>query len=58
MLKELRLRYFSPSEICLLLGFPPEFSFPDSVTLKQQYKVLGNSLSVSVVGLLVLSLIS
>ena len=48
----LKLRYFSPREISNLLGFPPEFSFPDHVTLKQKYKVLGNSLNVTVVSLL------
>ena len=57
-LTEPRLRYFSPSEISNLLGFPPDFSFPNTVTLKQQYKVLGNSLNVNMVGLLILSLIS
>ena len=41
-----------------MLGFPPQFSFPTTVTLKQQYKVLGNSLNVSMVGLLIVSLMS
>ena len=58
VLGELRLRYFSPAEISKLLGFPSQFSFPSTVTLKQQYKVLGNSLNVSMVGLLLVSLIS
>ena len=58
MLGELRLRYFSPAEIAMLLGFPSQFSFPSTVTLKQQYKVLGNSLNVSMVGLLIVSLMS
>ena len=58
MLGELGLRYFSPGEIAMLLGFPSQFSFPSTVTLKQQYKVLGNSLNVSMVGLLIVSLMS
>ena len=49
----LKLRYFSPREISNLLGFPPDFTFPDHVTLKQKYKVLGNSLNVTVVSLLI-----
>ena len=58
VLGELGLRYFSPGEIAVLLGFPAQFSFPSTVTLKQQYKVLGNSLNVSMVGLLIVSLMS
>jgi len=57
VLKELKLRYFTPHEISKLLGFPENFSFPNSVSLRQQYKALGNSLSVTVVGLLVFSLL-
>ena len=41
-----------------MLGFPPEFSFPNDVTLKQKFKVLGNSLNVIVVSLLIFSLVS
>ena len=58
MLRELELRYFSPAEISRLLGFPPQFSFPSTVTVEQQYKVLGNSLNVSMVGLLIVSLMN
>lgn len=53
----LKLRYFSPQEISSLLGFPPNFSFPDTITNKQRYKVLGNSLNVTVVSLLLFSLL-
>ena len=35
-----------------LLGFPLEFSFPDSSTRKQRYRTLGNSLNVHVVAVL------
>jgi len=54
----LRLRYFSPTEIARLLGFPEEFSFPESTTLKQKYKSLGNSINVKVVAILIYSLLS
>ena len=56
-LKPLKLRYFTPREISRLLGFPSSLSFPNNVTVKQQYKVLGNSLNVTVVSLLIYSLI-
>lgn len=54
----LKLRYFTPQEISSLLGFPPCFSFPDTVTNKQRFKVLGNSLNVTVVSLLLFSLLT
>ena len=57
-LSRLKLRYFIPKEISSMLGFPPEFSFPNDVTLKQKFKVLGNSLNVIVVSLLIFSLVS
>ena len=57
-LSRLRLRYFTPKEISSMLGFPPDFSFPNDVTLKQKFKVLGNSLNVIVVSLLIFSLVS
>ena len=56
-LKKLQLRYFTPAEIARILGFPSSFTFPDSVTLKQKYKVLGNSLNVTVVSLLICHLL-
>ncbi|CAG0896851.1 unnamed protein product [Cyprideis torosa] len=43
------LRFFSPEEVALLMGFPPEFSFPESVTRKQRYRLLGNSVNVVLV---------
>ena len=49
ILKELRMRRFSPSEIASLLGFPPTFCFPGETTTAQRYRVLGNSLNVAVV---------
>lgn len=52
VLMPLRLRYFTPQEVANLMCFPPEFSIPSDVTLRQSYKVLGNSLNVCVVSVL------
>lgn len=48
-LRARRLRYFTPKEVAALHGFPPDFDFPAGVTVRQQYMLLGNSLSVTVV---------
>ena len=48
-LRQLRLRYFTPREVANLHSFPSSFSFPPHVTSRQQYALLGNSLSVAVV---------
>ncbi|KFQ44539.1 tRNA (cytosine(38)-C(5))-methyltransferase, partial [Nestor notabilis] len=52
-LSMLKLRYFTPREIANLHGFPSEFGFPDKVTVKQCYRLLGNSLNVHVVAKLI-----
>ncbi|XP_049421556.1 tRNA (cytosine(38)-C(5))-methyltransferase [Epinephelus fuscoguttatus] len=57
-LSKLKLRYFTPREVANLMGFPQTFSFPEHVTTKQQYKVLGNSLNVVVVARLLQLLVS
>ena len=49
ILKELKLRFFSPKEIKGLMGFPEWYSFPPSTSRKQQYQLLGNSVNVKVV---------
>ncbi|ELK16951.1 tRNA (cytosine(38)-C(5))-methyltransferase isoform X1 [Pteropus alecto] len=49
----LKLRYFTPKEIANLHGFPPEFGFPETVTMKQRYRLLGNSLNVHIVAKLI-----
>ncbi|KAG8191010.1 hypothetical protein JTE90_010868 [Oedothorax gibbosus] len=49
LLKQLRLRYFTPKEIANLMCFPNKFDFPPNVNRKQQYKSLGNSLNIFVV---------
>lgn len=43
------VRYFTPREVANLHGLPRESCFPDDVSLKQRYKLLGNSLSVDCV---------
>jgi tRNA (cytosine38-C5)-methyltransferase len=47
--KALKLRYFSSNEVAKLMSFPPSFSFPESISEKQRYKLLGNSINVLVV---------
>ncbi|CAG8481610.1 2630_t:CDS:2 [Diversispora eburnea] len=44
-LRLLKLRYFTEYEISSIMGFPKEFSFSPEITLKQRYKVLGNSIN-------------
>ncbi|XP_071804841.1 tRNA (cytosine(38)-C(5))-methyltransferase-like [Asterias amurensis] len=51
-LKYLKLRYFTPREIANLHHFPQTFEFPDGLSRKQEYRVLGNSLNVHVVSVL------
>lgn len=48
-LKELRLRFFTPKEISALMAFPKNYSFPETITTKQCYRLLGNSVNVKVV---------
>ncbi|CAL8398388.1 unnamed protein product [Arctogadus glacialis] len=48
-LRTLRLRYFTPREIATLMGFPSNLAFPERISTKQRYRVLGNSLNVRVV---------
>ena len=55
-LRKLNLRYFAPKEISNLMCFPAEFCFPPSLSRKQCYKVMGNSLNVHVVSLLMVYL--
>ncbi|KAI8580821.1 hypothetical protein K450DRAFT_234749 [Umbelopsis ramanniana AG] len=48
-LHHLQLRYFSPREVGNLMGFPTSFGFPETMSLKQKYRTLGNSINVLVV---------
>ncbi len=43
------VRWFSPEEILRLMGFPPDFSFPPSISVRKRWRLVGNSLSVTVV---------
>ena len=52
ILTALNLRYFSPTEVSNLLGFPKSFSFPSNSNPRICYRLLGNSLNVTVVALL------
>lgn len=52
-----QLRRFSPKELLRIFGFPNEFVFPDDISLEHQYKLIGNSVNVSVVSFLVLHLL-
>eukprot|EP01124_Arcella_intermedia_P017793 TRINITY_DN246_c0_g2_i3.p1 TRINITY_DN246_c0_g2~~TRINITY_DN246_c0_g2_i3.p1 ORF type:complete len:361 (+),score=63.37 TRINITY_DN246_c0_g2_i3:89-1084(+) len=49
IIEKLELRFFTPREIANLHGFPADFTF-GSLTKKQQYQLLGNSLNCVVVG--------
>lgn len=48
-LKELKLRYFAPKEIARIHGFPEDIFEGTTVTAKQAYALLGNSLNVTLV---------
>lgn len=56
-LKELKLRFFSPKEVANLMCFPAKFQFPADMSIRQCYKLLGNSLNVLVVAELLRCLI-
>ncbi len=43
------VRRFAPEEIARLLHFPEGFRFPDGMTLRKKWHLVGNSLSVAVV---------
>lgn len=47
-----RIRKFHPRELLNLFGFPQSFSFPDTMTIRYQYQLIGNSVNVTVVSAL------
>lgn len=49
----LRVRCFTPREAASLQGFPASFSFPEAISDRQAYALLGNSVSVDAVSFLV-----
>ncbi|XP_020297495.1 tRNA (cytosine(38)-C(5))-methyltransferase isoform X2 [Pseudomyrmex gracilis] len=58
LLSKLKLRFFSPKEVCRLMCFPEDFKFPQHITDKQKYRLLGNSINIHVVSRLILLLCS
>lgn len=52
-----QLRRFMPKELLALFGFPSTFEFPKGINLEQQYKLIGNSINVTVVTLLMTELL-
>lgn len=48
-LKELKLRYFTPQEVLMLMCFPKGYGLPESISMKQCYRLLGNSVNVKVI---------
>ncbi|TDG45405.1 hypothetical protein AWZ03_008171 [Drosophila navojoa] len=50
LLRQVKLRYFTPREVARLMSFPEEFEFPTETTNRQKYRLLGNSINVCVVG--------
>ena len=52
LLSTVGLRYFTPKEMSLLMGFPSNFSFPDDMNDLRFYKLIGNSVNVKVVTIL------
>jgi tRNA (cytosine38-C5)-methyltransferase len=57
MLIDSKPRFFTPDEILKLHDFPSWFEFPESVSNKQRWRLLGNSLNVEVVGVLLKGLL-
>lgn len=56
LLSDLKLRFFSPKEVCRLMCFPEDFNFPKHITDRQKYRLLGNSINVHVISRLILLL--
>ncbi|KAJ8910712.1 hypothetical protein NQ315_002077 [Exocentrus adspersus] len=53
LLKSLNLRFFTPKEICRLMCFPESYNFPNNITNRKKYMLLGNSINVKVVSELI-----
>nr|XP_022916822.1 tRNA (cytosine-5-)-methyltransferase [Onthophagus taurus] len=52
-LMKLNLRYFTPREVLRLMCFPENFNFPDEITDKQCFNLIGNSVNIKVVSELI-----
>ncbi|CAH2090853.1 unnamed protein product [Euphydryas editha] len=48
-IKQLKLRFFTPNEVLSIMMFPKNYSFPENITTKQCYRLLGNSVNVKVI---------
>ena len=57
-LLKLRIRRFDPNEIRQLLAFPDSFQFHPETSLRQKYRLLGNSVCVAVVSDILTHLLS
>jgi tRNA (cytosine38-C5)-methyltransferase len=44
-----KLRRFSPYELLGIFGFPNTFKFPDEISLEHRFKLIGNSVNVTVI---------
>ncbi|KAK0207955.1 S-adenosyl-L-methionine-dependent methyltransferase [Desarmillaria ectypa] len=54
ILRPLRLRYFTPNELLRIFDFDPSlFQWPDDVSRKTKYRLIGNSVNVRVVAALI-----
>lgn len=49
IIKELKIRYFTPTEVLSFMSFPKKYNFPLTITRKQRYRLLGNSVNVKVI---------
>ncbi len=52
-----QLRRFTPKELLTLFGFPKSFSFPSDISMDHHYKLVGNSINVTVVAMLLKELL-
>jgi tRNA (cytosine38-C5)-methyltransferase len=52
-----KIRRFTPRELLNLFGFSKDFNFPNDMTLEHQYKLIGNSVNVSVISVLLQELL-
>lgn len=48
-LRDLKLRFFTPKEVLSLMSFPKYYSFPKNTSNKQCYRLLGNSVNVTII---------
>lgn len=48
-----RVRYFAPEEILALQGFPESWRLPQSLEVRKQWRLIGNSINVTVVSKLI-----